>query len=135
MREFKFRAWLEIKNEYGVQGMFKPSLSEYNDMDDEISNSQEDGIVFMQYTGLKDKNGVEIYEGDMLVFDYDEDVRPFYGVVKYAESGCIFDGGYFLVDTEGFATDYAFEDEGAPSEWQYLTVIGNIYENKELLDD
>lgn len=127
-REFKFRAWeSEDKEMFTFEDLVNENVSI------QYFKDVPQNTVFMQYTGLKDKNNVEIYEGDILVFDYDEDICPFYGKVDYSDDGSIFDGGYFLSDKDGFATDYAFEDDGKPSEWKYLTVIGNIYENPELL--
>jgi hypothetical protein len=71
-------------------------------------------MVLMQYTGLKDKNGKEIYEGDILRFDFY--YRPM--VVEYEGwgFGCIRDDGIKEMPNK-----------------EYREVIGNIYENKELL--
>ena len=74
-----------------------------------------------QYTGLKDKNGKEIYEGDIICW---ESAKKNYKVI-------FVDGGYCL-DTPGFATDlYRCSD----SKGNHLKVIGNIYDNKELLEE
>ncbi|MDS3874868.1 YopX family protein [Staphylococcus hominis] len=73
----------------------------------------------MQSTGLKDKNGTEIYEGDIVKNIYDEIY-----VVKW------FDAAFYLEEKYNGGFDYHelhFEDN--------KKVIGNIYENPELLED
>jgi len=110
MREIKFRAWhrhlnrmLESKDwhHYG------PHL---------IGGSLEsDDHILMQYTGLKDKNGKEIYEGDIL------SKEPFLKVV--------FENGGFC-----FSNDLASgSDRISQDRVSRLHVIGNIHENQELL--
>jgi uncharacterized phage protein (TIGR01671 family) len=84
-----------------------------------ISRETSDKVILMQSTGLKDKNGVEIFEGDIVSIDTDEFDLLF---VKYEV------GIYCLMDDEGCAeylSDY----------YNYVSVVGNIYENKELLEE
>jgi uncharacterized phage protein (TIGR01671 family) len=71
-------------------------------------------MVLMQYTGLKDKNGVEIYEGDIVRF-LDIDGVDSVTEVEFRE------GGFYP-----FAPDFIH--------WCNVEVIGNIYENPELLE-
>ncbi len=123
MRELKFRVWDKRYKQY-----VKPYaicldgraivIAEPCD-DRETLDSER--IIIEQYTGLKDKNGKEIYEGDVLdvssVF-----VKPKKMIVKFSEMACGF---------EPFAN-------GCPDcyfpEGKDVVVIGNIHENPELLE-
>ncbi len=80
--------------------------------------------AFMQYTGLKDMNGVEIYEGDIIDagFLMDELLLTDSGVVVFKEYR-------FIVEHP----DYGEEDLVDWTIGESLEVIGNIYENKNLL--
>lgn len=73
----------------------------------------------IQYTGLKDKHGVKIYEGDILVHDSQLSYE-----VKYRD----FVGAYWLNDFRYSGGLWIDEVD-----WGYVEVIGNIYENPELL--
>ena len=77
-----------------------------------------DEIKLMQSTGLKDKNGKEIFEGDVVSIDTDEFDLLF---VKY-ESGI-----YWLMDDEECV-------EHLSDYYKYVSIVGNIYENPELLE-
>jgi uncharacterized phage protein (TIGR01671 family) len=73
--------------------------------------------VIEQYTGIKDKNGVEIYEGDLLQH-YNSIIKPF--VVNWDEElvSFVFEDGY---------TSYILTDKS-------FSVVGNVNENPELLE-
>lgn len=83
-----------------------------------------DEIELMQSTGLKDKNGVEVYEGDIVSMTYEgnSELLPCNGVVRMSR------GRYIICDdkNERWAELY--------SEIFSTEIIGNIYENKELLE-
>lgn len=106
-REIKFRIW-----DNTLKQMEAPFT--LND-DFDCMQGWLDGCQLMQYTGLKDKNGKEIYEGDIIRLPIGE-----LGNVIYFEPYAAFVG-----DSDGILTQL---DLGADIE-----VIGNIYENPELL--
>ena len=120
----KFRAWHnELGRMMSISDMWfnVDSLGEIglNDtiMNDYITVSP-DEIELMQSTGLKDKNGKEIFEGDIVSIDTDEFDLLF---VKY-ESGI-----YWLMDDEECV-------EHLSDYYKYVSIVGNIYENPELLE-
>jgi uncharacterized phage protein (TIGR01671 family) len=90
MREIKFRAWYEWKKHMDKNSQLTSHFEEV---------LQDDCCILMQYTGLKDKNGKEIYEGDVVkssvCIDGTGCEYTGVGVVKYSEYGnrgyCLFD--------------------------------------------
>ena len=117
MREIKFRVW------DGCGIMTEPmTLTDivYSDNNGYI-DTQNDDFIFIQYTGLKDKNGKEIYEGDILTHDDEREYpAPLVKVIWYNEQAKFY--------TEGVSFS------GDLDEWNGCEVIGNIYENPELLN-
>lgn len=127
MKDLKFRAWDKNKNdwcddEYGADLYIELNGNVNFGWNGEIVNDYTDGVILMQYTGLKDKHDVEIYEGDILF-------HPLQGrrKVYYPYSERVASYGLRDIDT-GFGS--TLQDSHAI--WE---VIGNVYENKELLED
>lgn len=82
--------------------------------------------ILMQYTGLKDIKGKEICEGDIITFKFD-------GETKISKVKADVLNGT-TVSFKSFGNDYNFNLSRIYSEDRNIEVIGNIYEDQELLD-
>ena len=134
MREIKFRAWLkEEKKMVNVKTMDFTDKTIRCLKKNEFINAyllrrvSFDDVELMQYTGLKDKNGKEIYEGDIIKYKFPYDIRlKHISPVKFLETEA------------SFGIKDRYENEiplYTISANNYFEVIGNIYENKNLLEE
>ena len=130
MREIKFRAWDEeletMVYSHELTGGVEYDCHPVRAINI-ILNEDDYSCEFMQYTGLKDKKGHEIYEGDILKGARKESV-----VVSYSNGAF----GFTYLGRNSFYNDkkalfFRFLGE---VDIHSLKVIGNIYENPELLD-
>lgn len=117
-REIKFRAWNHVQKVMLGAISIEDLLTE-----PPLSKSGVDELIIMQYTGLKDGNGAEIYEGDIIEID------GFARVVKFVEFKKEVYGHGCCDFTHILGFNFNSRSGNKP------VVIGNIYQNKELLDD
>ena len=125
----KFRAWLKKEQKMDNE------IDHISWLDDELYCIGDgitymvlaEDLVLMRSTGLKDKNGKEIFEGDILAVEADDGVI----ILKVSWDD---EHALFVIKTKKFNEETALaelvDDNSYPFE-----VIGNIYENHELLED
>ena len=119
----KFRFYSKRMNKIGIVISLKPLRKRvYVEWDDTLSGTEDidDNGVLMQSTGLFDKNGKEIYEGD-IVYAYSEGARLI-GAIEY------FDNAYCIKTKNGVYNSLWTNAE-------YYEIVGNVFENPELLEE
>lgn len=116
MREIKFRAWNDCANL--MEDIY--SLTWFGEHG--VKSANHPDYTIMQYTGIKDMHGKEVYEGD-IVQNFDDDMYT----IQWTNTH---NSAYFAA--------YALNDQTLETEMEFfcgeIEVIGNIYENPELLN-
>ena len=126
MREIKFRIWVKEK-----KAIFEVVLINYVSKKVtyllervghllSIRDAKFNDVELMQYTGLKDKNNKEIYEGDIIFLHGSK-----YKVIFKTE------GARFVLRNDEFELEITFINNNN----ERMEIIGNIYENPELMED
>ena len=125
MREIKFRAWSPSKKLWREDWV----MDSYEKIIDLNKERYDDDLILCQYTGLKDKNGKEIWEGDVcrlsMISGGEWVTENLHNVVEFSRCSFVFSVGQRTI----------------PLEWRWdkdtyrVEIIGNIYENPELLEE
>jgi uncharacterized phage protein (TIGR01671 family) len=132
MREIKFRAWFHVNPvnyQYYKGKLLNPNQMFTDSWDGQCLLFAHEGqpVEIMQYIGLKDKNGQEIYDGDIIIFDNREiGGGRITGEVIFNTDQTLGNLEWGIFTKDGYhTTDFLGEIE----------VIGNIYENPNLLKE
>nr|DAS50840.1 MAG TPA: YopX protein [Caudoviricetes sp.] len=134
----KFRAWYVLAEEMineilMISFVRKEIIGKFSDGSTSVPLKFEDkrngeDVILMQSTGLKDKNGKEIFEGDIIAIEVDDTEAPINAkIFQNSKIGMLM--FHVIEDNEDVPMVELLEDNSVA-----FAVIGNIYENKELLD-
>ena len=138
MREIKFRVLMDYRIYY--QDKYDAYSDNLTSIDickktititsfynyENVYRFEDEKVKLMQYTGLKDKNGKEIYEGDIVLIKLDETSTWYKTVVGFKKGAFIAN----LIDKEDYV--YIFHHGFTDDDFE---IIGNVYENKNLLEE
>jgi uncharacterized phage protein (TIGR01671 family) len=142
MREFKFRVWCKGKSDnpnFNKQKWFDINDVILNKYFPRLFNQNDDNFVIQQYTGLKDRDGKDIYEGDIVMSIYNKEIA----LVDFNNENYGKVLGWNLLSIAFFdpKQDRFVNTEQVPVEYYYgkspgenWVIIGNIFQNPELLN-
>lgn len=126
----KYRMWNKITSRlHGVDGLYFDSEEvQYKDEVGVLRFIKFENIILMQSTGLKDKNSKEIFEGDIIAIEVDDTETPINArVYQNSKIGVLM--FHVFEDNEDVPMVELLEDNSVAFE-----IIGNVYENPELLE-
>lgn len=148
MREIKTRVWDRNRNQwlhpasYRIDGYGKIWLNAI----EQPHVENDEWLEIVEFTGLKDKNGKEIYGGDIVSVPYVNPVGQLDMTTEDHKSTIVFENGGFKLTHYGSNEDISYWQERGQTRYvanygnvtellphTKLTIIGNIYENPELL--
>ena len=124
MKEFKMKAWLKKeKKMVAIIGIdFNYEYIRYTEdgnlFNENYKTAEFKDIELLQFTGLKDNGGQELYEADVIKFN--DDIDDIYGLISYDD-----EDGTYRVSYENI-TEHLSEREGD------FEIVGNIFENPQL---
>ncbi len=128
-REIKFRAWdkiLKRTREVSCVNFFDELVildeTNYGHVTQKISD-----VELMQFTGLLDKNGKEIYEEDIVEW------HPDYDLKEGGKAVIVWDKDQWCPSSEKTGASGYYGYDGREFQWEDLEIIGNIYENPDLI--
>lgn len=125
----KFRAWDKTTSKlHVVNGIYCDNKKIHYIDDKRVRFVGFDNVIIMQSTGLFDKSGKEIYEGDAVQFEDCYEASDFLyintGIIEWCQ------GGFHITNRHSVTMEDLLCEESLDVE-----IIGNIYENPELLED
>lgn len=133
-RKIKFRAWnpqteqmFEVSGmDFALMSVISPEQNWSEFKNGEFRKREQRNCILMQFIGLKDKNGKEIYEGDIVI---QGNIEPLNKAVKYSHQK----SGFYLTNKKWVADFNVTYGDGENYIDSTIEIIGNIYENSELL--